>query len=82
VALVARYELCRERIKKLLLNKGFSPAAAAAVEVDHSPDGSNNEPHKPRKVSRVGPGRDLSRAKAYVWSGNRSIWIVADVAGF
>lgn len=55
VALVARYELCRERIKKLLLNRGFSPAAAAD-EMDHSPDDDNDdEPLKPRKVCRVGP---------------------------
>lgn len=81
MALVARYELCRERIKKLLLNKGFSPAAAEEIEINHSPgdnDNDNgNEPVKPRKVCRVGPAgffpsQDLS---CCVGSGNYcSVW--------
>lgn len=50
---MARYEQCVERIKKLLLNRGFSPAVAA--EADHSPD--TNQPKQPRKVNGAGLGR-------------------------
>eukprot|EP00752_Nemacystus_decipiens_P006453 g5812.t1 len=45
VSLMARYELCVERIKKLLLNRGFSPAVALVA--DNSPD--DNQPMRPRK---------------------------------
>ncbi|CAM9148969.1 unnamed protein product, partial [Ectocarpus sp. 13 AM-2016] len=44
-SLAARYELCVERIKKLLLSRGFSPAVAQGM--DHSTE--HFEPSKLRK---------------------------------